>query len=447
MLSIINQFPGYGKQTPQLLRYSGSAAQWIPSFAQAPPRGPSLTQPDGFDRFACDPPTRFAFPQSLSQMNASTALVQAIHASNVKLALVITGGGSRAIADLLETPGGSRSLVEACVPYASQSLNAYLGAPPEEYCSARTARALGMAAFERALRLVGKVPSFDPHALAGVACTASLVSDREKRGPHRVHVAMQTSRVTMVWSLELRKGERTRAEEEAVAAQMILQAVAEAARVTADSVPALLPGEVIEVARKEAPEAWSALLLGERAKIRARGETDASVEPTIFPGAFNPPHAGHARMVAFAERMLGGCVALEISIENVDKPPLDFLEIEQRLAQLGTRPVWLTRAATFLEKSELFPGAAFLVGADTIERIANPKYYGGDAARSAAAIETLAARGCRFIVFGRTLPNRGFVTLSTLELPPQLTALCREVPESEFHEDISSTELRSHDLE
>jgi nicotinic acid mononucleotide adenylyltransferase len=161
----------------------------------------------------------------------------------------------------------------------------------------------------------------------------------------------------------------------------------------------------------------------------------------IFPGAFHPLHAGHRRMAQVAEAMLGGRVAFEISIRNVDKPLLDYTEIQQRLAQFGPgQPVWLTRAATFAEKSQEFPGATFIVGADTIRRIADPRYYGGQPATH-QALERIAGRGCRFLVFGR-LGHAGFVRLGDLDLPPALRRISTEVSAEQFREDISSTELR-----
>jgi hypothetical protein len=89
----------------------------------------------------------------------------------------------------------------------------------------------------------------------------------------------------------------------------------------------------------------------------------------------------------------------------------------------------------------VFPGATFVVGADTIARIADARYYSRDAARRDEAIGQLAAAGCRFLVFGRQIA-RGFQTLPDLPLAEPLRRLCDEVPRAEFRADISSTELR-----
>src|SRR5438105_3543749 len=95
----------------------------------------------------------------------------------------------------------------------------------------------------------------------------------------------------------------------------------------------------------------------------------------------------------------------------------------------------------FVEKAELAPGSVFIVGVDTLARIGDPAYYGGDAARRNAAIESIAKSGCRFLVFGRAM-HSGFCSLANFDVPTALRALCDEVPESIFREDTSSTKLR-----
>ena len=79
-------------------------------------------------------------------------LIRRIHAAPGQLVLAITGGGSQAIGELLSVPGGSQTVLEAVVPYSAISLEAFLHARPEHFCSARTARMMAMAAFERARR-------------------------------------------------------------------------------------------------------------------------------------------------------------------------------------------------------------------------------------------------------------------------------------------------------
>lgn len=358
-----------------------------------------------------------------------------IHASPGQVVLAVTGGGSGAIPAILQVAGASRTILEAMVPYAAAALATLLGGTPDQACSAPTARAMAMAAYLRACRYGAAGP------MAGVGCTASLASDRPKRGPHRVHVALQTAATTTIWSLELAKGQRRRDEEEELASRLVVNAVAAACGLDDRLDLPLVGGEHVALRSITASEPWRDLLSGRLDKVRQGGVADASASRVIFPGAFNPLHAGHRRMAEIAAEMVTAAVEFEISILNVDKPPLDYLEIDRRAAQFGNHPLWLTRAATFLEKSALFPGATFAVGVDTIRRLANPKYYGGSDAACRAALEQIVARGCRFLVFGRAQEGQ-YVGLSQIELPEPLYSASCEVPGERFREDISSTELR-----
>lgn len=181
---------------------------------------------------------------------------------------------------------------------------------------------------------------------------------------------------------------------------------------------------------------------------RRGGEQQRYSSGVIFPGAFNPLHEGHRRMAAVASQLLGAPTEFELSLINVDKHPLRRFEATRRAAQLQAHgSVWLTRAATFAEKAELFPGAVFVVGADTMARIAHPRYYGDDDGRLDACVNALADHGCRFLFFGRTLDGV-FHTLDALSLPERLAALCDEVPPEQFRVDVCSTDLRGrHDEE
>ena len=373
---------------------------------------------------------------------AWTELVAQVHSCECQIVLAVTGGGSKAISQLLEIPGGSRSVLEAVVPYCSAALLDWLGGSVDQACCEPTARAMAMAAWCRAGRLA---PETDPRQLIGIGSTASLASDRPKRGEHRIHVAVQSATTTASFSLSLTKGARNRKKEEWLAAKLILTVLGEAAGVdTTATRQALLEqlgqDEPIDQLRHNAPNAWTELLLGQRSCVDELESPHA-----IFPGAFNPPHLGHKRLAQIALRRLGLPVAYELSITNVEKPPLDYLEISSRLRSLqefdenGT--VILSNAPTFQEKSALFPGCTFVVGADTLLRISDPRYYDGSPTHCAAALTDIVDRGCQFLVFGRLIDGH-FCELSDLAIPDNLQAISKEVSATEFREDVSSTELR-----
>ncbi|MBN2217202.1 MAG: hypothetical protein JW719_07480, partial [Pirellulales bacterium] len=371
-------------------------------------------------------------------------LIAQIHHSAGRVVLSLSGGGARALSALTEVPGASRTLLEAVVPYSRGSLVRWLGGYPDQFCSDETSRRMAMVGFLRALELEETdVP------LAGVACTGSLATDRPKEGPHRVHVAIQTVSFTAVRSVWLAKGRRGRAEEEELVARLVLNATAEACGLEPSLDLGLFDEEHIERGQTIAPPNWQELLLGHSEIVRwgPRADEEQAENHVIFSGAFNPLHVGHQRMALIAEQMLGKPVEYELTILNPDKPPIDYMEMKRRIEQFGDdRAVWLTRAATFVEKARLLPGTTFIVGTDTLRRIANPRYYGGDPAACRAALLKIAARGCRFLVFGRNM-GPGFVGLSQLDLPDPLLSLCQAVGEDAFREDVSSTEIRRTRLE
>ena len=354
-------------------------------------------------------------------------VVRALHESPQRGVFAVSGGGSLLLSDLLCVPGASGTVVYGAVPYSRAALAAFIGAEPDAACSPTTARDLAMRAFLQA-------SSLDPGSQRfGFAITASLATNRTKAGEHRVHLAMQTASVTRTWSLHLAKGARDRATEERLVADVAVHALAECCGIPSTT-PELLDDEALDAHAAPGDEAWQALLADRQQLV---GGADARA---VFPGAFDPLHAGHRQMAQLAAERLEVPVTYEICIRNVDKPPLNFHDMRERAAPFTEEAVCFTNAATFVEKARLFPGVTFIVGTDTIRRIADPKYYvTGDVS---AAVEEMARQGCRFLVFGRQDGAR-FVTPDELALPAGLRGLCEGVAEADFRNDLSSTELRS----
>jgi hypothetical protein len=371
-------------------------------------------------------------------------LIPALHGSGRKAALAIPGGGSGAIGELLRVPGGSRLLLEAQVPYDEGALATYLGFAPAQASSADTAIALARAALARAASLVPAGAD-----LVGLGATAALVSDRPRRGEHRFHIAFANAAGVAHCTCTLAKGRRDRAGEEDLVARAILLWLARAC-----GVAALSPRSLFDV---DEPYAETAVANADRVDRLLAGELDrVTVRPdgqmlltaaqpvVLFPGSFNPMHEGHALLARVAAEFRQAPVAFEISVTNVDKPPLASETVRSRLAQFAWKAaVELTRAPTFLEKSRLFPGTTFVVGADTAERLFGPKYYGDDESRMHLALEEIANSGASFLVAVRLDPAGRIRALRDIPVPPRYAELFTEIPEHRFRVDTSSSEIRA----
>ena len=381
-----------------------------------------------------------------------THLIERLTEQGRRVVLVSSGGGSAAIATLVGTPGASAVVLEGLVPYAREAVDDLLGGSQESYCSARTARRLAVAAWQRAARLSG-VANTPTSACLGAAVTASLRTVMPKRGQHRLFAATHSLDATRVAELVLEKGARSRADEEVVAAATLLAAVADASGGDGNLPTGLLrPGEQVIHTRAEPPAPWRELAAGQRQVVAAASTADAVPRPgsLVFPGSFDPLHDGHRQMAALAAEIAERPVAYELSITNVDKPTLDWIELRDRTAQFaaGTddQPqLWLTRAATFLEKLAVFPQSTFVMGADTYVRLADPRYYGGSADAARAAVRRIATEARGLIVFGRVKAGV-FQDPAQLDVPEELRAVTYFVSQREFRRDVSSTEIRRRTL-
>ena len=379
-------------------------------------------------------------------MKDTEALIRKIHDAPHQGVLAVAGAGSLAIAWLLGVAGASRTLLEVVVPYGRLSMIDLVGFEPEQFVSEDTALIMARAASRRAERLrEGNFPA------VGLACTATIATDRPKRGEHRAFIATWDQAGWTSYSLRLTKGYRDRAGEEALVSNLVVKALAHISGVSSENDIqqdlGLIATDDLVVRSGAHASPLQRLIAGDidtvTVELDGNMSPDQPLDAPLLPGSFNPFHRGHEGMADAAREILGTEVVYELSVTNVDKPPLSKQEITQRLSQFkGKARVVLNRAETYQKKARLFPGCTFVIGWDTAIRLVAPRYYGGEDALMFTALAEIWAGGCSFLVAGRE-EGGIFRTLDDVPVPQGFRPMFRAISESAFRMDISSTSLRS----
>jgi hypothetical protein len=370
-------------------------------------------------------------------------LISTIHATPHMVVIEFAGAGAQALTWLHAVGGSSRTILEATDRYAAPSLIEAIGFSPVQFTSSQVAQAMAVKAFFRASHLVASPQT----PVVGLGCTATITTDRLKRGEHRVRVAICDAQGVTTNSVTLTKGLRTRREEEELVSLLIIKALAQACGLTGLPHLPLVEPETLATSR-ESIDLLARLMAGEVEWVVVWPDGQMSTGQrwpnlALLSGAFNPLHPGHRQLAQVAAKKLGREVYFELPLVNADKAPIfDQDEVRRRMAQFaGFAPVVLTRAPLFSQKAQFFPDSVFILGVDTVERLTQPRFYHNNLAEMRNSFEDVRAAGCRFLVAGR-FENDRFITLGNVDIPQGYQGLFEQIPEEEFRVDISSTAMR-----
>lgn len=411
------------------------------------------------------------------------------------LYLIVTGAGAGFQNDIWEVPGVSNFFIGAQMPYDMEETAKVLGFIPTKFVSEETAIDLALTAYLKAWKLGRQA--------IGVGVTCSVTSNRNRKGDNRIVVAVFTETACYTLNVLLQKGsfwDEWEAEQshmglkkispEELEACVVEQRKADgelANRLTAylltvvvggvcsAPVPALNINSNMELARARILAHPYFMTSGQRGTV----EKINGANTVFYPGAFNPVHPGHLQGAEMAMRIHNFVSVKEAmfdehhdrifsaseqmdnaheydfrrnlifttTVNPAHKPALTAAEMLQRAAMMKGYNFLLTEDdPLYLDKARKFPGAHFIMGADALERMLDPK-WGVD---SLTLIKEFSELKTRFLVLGRLVGEiyktcddiiteatfRDIEHVCRLGLTPMMIPV-------DFRLDISSSELRA----
>lgn len=281
-----------------------------------------------------------------------------------KISVAITGGGSGAIGRYLENGGKSAFLVDAQVPYSMESLDDYIGGKPDKYCSRETAAIMAMKALERSKRLGVGENELD----CGIGVTAILAKDNERQGrQHKAYIGVHKD--SSLWLYETEFTVKGRQAQEQVLADLICKIMNN----EDESAPMCFSADFFENSNLseatlsyyypnlrwrdkyvvDASEVYSGKRLYKHTRKEFWDKTDYS-DSIILSSSFNPCHNTHIAMAKYArERWPEKKIFAELSINNFEKPRIDYLSLAQRINSIPLDifdDLIISNRSTFVQK-------------------------------------------------------------------------------------------------
>ena len=356
-------------------------------------------------------------------------IVRNINATPYKVYVALAGGGQTFASEFMQYGGASKTIAGIYITYGKEIFEEFCGTEVKQFVNPDTARLLAKRSYEKCLKSVE-----DPQYAIGIGLTCSLATDNEREGrQHKIYVALHCDKYSVVSTTIFERG-LTRAEEEEYCFTTILNCLSHAADVPVDF------GEQMQFFIRYIPYMNDAtgnleMVMREDVASKVGDEIDYLV---LAPGSFNPFHDGHKQMLNVAQDILGVMPRPEITMYNADKGVLDYIDVKRRIDTIADPyqgMVLVTNARTFLDKARQFAKEGrriiFVIGADTWNRLLDPKYAGNMNFLYAEFVKI----NVSFLVFGRIG--------TSISSDPYLDQLrIHDSRAKGFNVPISSTEIR-----
>lgn len=296
--------------------------------------------------------------------------LETLKKSNTYLYIACTGAGAGLQQIIWSEPGISNVYIGSIFPYNKHETDAFLGFTPDKYVSEETALNMAIESFIRAKVVAYKEGKWDQKCI-GLGLTASVASEKVHRGEHHAFLCcVSDNGATAVY----KKFEKKEGKEARKADGLFVDGFA-----------------INEISLHVNKHEWvdpeykcliNAFWFHPVFTINRRLET--SNNNIKFPGNFNPPHAGHFDMASRSSKALsGGKIDYLINVDNPHKPHVSIIECLCRVAMFRASEEFATSCNSvqftkgqplFVDKVRNYPTCKFIVGADTLQRILDPKW-------------------------------------------------------------------------
>jgi hypothetical protein len=297
-----------------------------------------------------------------------------------RIAVIATGAGAGFLHALWAVPGISKVLVSANLPYAKEATVAEIGYASEHFVSVEAAVGLAHAAYAQASRAgAGR--------LVGMGITASVATTRAHRGQPRFVVAVMDGSRVLSRPCLLAHGTGAIARE---------RDDLDVTRAAMGLLEGLLFGDTGEPSTEDS--ALSREVFFTTPVFLANGERDWAPETgdqlLFYPGAFDPLHEGHVGLHQAAVLASGRRAYFEVTSDQPHKEALSVQTMLTRAVLLrhACCNVFFSRGAPlYIDKARRYPGAHFVIGADALDRMLDPK-WGPEIGPMLAEFESLRTR-------------------------------------------------------